>query len=71
MVKETTLGKILEGVRKDLSARGENWKGTLKEVKERLSPKEAGKPLIFGEDTIIGRHSKRAREITKKTLERY
>lgn len=70
MAKEGVLGKIFEGVREDLRARGENWKDTLKEIKGRLSIKETGRPLIFGEDTIIGKHSKKARAITKRTLER-
>lgn len=67
---EGTIGKILDEIRVDLRARKDNWKGSLVEAKERLSLKKAGKPLLFSEDTIIGKHSRKAREITARTLRR-
>lgn len=67
---EGTIGKIVEEIKADLHDRKENWKDTWEAAKKRLSLKEVGKPLIFSEDTIIGRHSKRARERTARTLRR-
>ena len=67
---EGTIRKIAEGAKKDLSDRMDNWKSTLKEVKERVSLKDVGKPILFSDDTILGKHFNKAREITARTLGR-
>ena len=60
--------KIVEEVKEDLHDRKENLKGTLGELKDRISLKEVGTPILFSDDTVLGKHFKRAREITAKTL---
>ena len=67
---EGTIRKIVEEARKDLHDRKENLKGTLGEMKERISLKEVGTPILFSDDTILGKHFKKAREITARTLGR-
>jgi len=70
MVVEKTIGKIVDEAKEDLHARRENWMDTFRELKTRLSLKEVGKPILFSDDTILGKHFKKAREITARTLGR-
>ena len=58
----------MDDVKEDLHDRKENLKGTLGELKDRISLKKAGTPILFSDDTVLGKHFKRAREITAKTL---
>ena len=64
------LGKIAEEIKEDLHARKENWKESLGNMKTRIRLKKAGTPIILSDDTILGKHIKKAREITAKTLGR-
>jgi len=70
MKEGTTLGKVVDEIKRDLNARKENWKETFRDLKTRLSLKEVGKPIIIGRDTIVGKHGEKAREITARTLGR-
>ena len=65
---EGTIRKIVDEARKDLRDRTENWKSTLGELKDRISLKEVGTPILFSDDTVLGKHFKKAREITARTL---
>lgn len=67
---ETTVGKIIDEVKADLHARKENWNDTFRGLKERVSLKEVGNPILISEDTVLGKHFKKAREITAKTIGR-
>lgn len=69
--REGTIGKIVDRLKADVKARRENFKETWEETKERFNYKgPAGKPVLISENTILGRHVKKAREITQTTLGR-
>ena len=70
VVKAAVLGKMVEEVKEDLHARKENLKDTLGELKTRISLKEVGTPVLFSDDTILGKHFKKARELSARTLGR-
>ena len=70
VVKGAVLGKVAETAKEDLAARKDNWKDTLREIKTRISLKEVGTPIMFSDDTILGKHFKKAREITARAFGR-
>lgn len=70
MVKAAVLGKMAEVAKEDFTARKENWMDTLREIKTRISLKEVGTPIFFSDDTILGKHFKKAREISARALRR-
>ena len=70
VVKVAVLGKMAEVAKEDLDARKENWKDTLRKIKTRISLKEVGTPIMFSDDTILGRHFKKARAITARAFGR-